>query len=292
MFRLYIKMKILKLLLLCSIVFSTGMSAVNAEPDSSIDIKKPPVVLAKWYKPENKRQVWLHTMFKLRREMQAMREYAGQEDEVHMRKWLANFEKHYNKISEMVPEWEDKIKPELVSSVRKHAQNKDFYNVAITLNKIRETCDNCHDDYQPQVTAIYRSPDYSDLKINDVDGEPQNIENNMQDLSMYVNRILISLADGNNQAALNTTQNFKQQLKNLRSSCQSCHKDDEYPQERILGEATSNRIKSLEKNIKLGHIKESQKLMGEIAVTVCARCHNTHRIVYDLRESLLPEKKK
>ena len=268
-----------------------GTSVANAKSDSSIELKNPPVSLAKWYKPGNKRQVWLHTMFKLRREMQAMREYAEQEDEVHMSKWLAGFEKHYNDISEMVPEWKNKIKPELVSDVGKYAKNKDFYNVAITLNKIQKTCDSCHDDYQPQVTAIYRSPDYRDLKIKDIDGEPQNIENNMQDLSMYVNRILIALADGNNQIALKATQNFELQLKSLRTSCQSCHKDDDYPQQRILGEATSNRIIKLQKNINQGHIKESQELMGEIAVTVCARCHNTHRIVYDLRESLLPEKK-
>jgi hypothetical protein len=36
-------------------------------------------------------------------------------------------------------------------------------------------------------------------------------------------------------------------------------------------------------------VKDSQKLMGEIAVSVCARCHNTHRIVYDLRNALLPD---
>ena len=36
-----------------------------------------PESLAEWYKPKNERQVWLHTMFAMRRELQAIAEYAG-----------------------------------------------------------------------------------------------------------------------------------------------------------------------------------------------------------------------
>ena len=59
--------------------------------------------------------------------------------------------------------------------------------------------------------------------------------------------------------------------------------------ERILGKATRQRFEKLQVNISEGRVKDSQKLMGEIAVTVCARCHNTHRIIYDLRNALLPD---
>lgn len=45
-------------------------------------VKVPPSSLSQWYKPENKRQVWLHNMFKLRREMQAVEFYAQNQDPV------------------------------------------------------------------------------------------------------------------------------------------------------------------------------------------------------------------
>ena len=78
-------------------------------------------------------------------------------------------------------------------------------------------------------------------------------------------------------------------LPNLGDSCNSCHEDDAYPRERILGKVTQKHLQTLQQNINEGLVKDSQKLMGEIAVSVCARCHNTHRIVYDLRNALLPD---
>ena len=58
-------------------------------------VKTPPTVLAKWYKPENKRQVWLHNMFKLRREMQAVKFYAQNQDAELMNKWALQLNEHY-----------------------------------------------------------------------------------------------------------------------------------------------------------------------------------------------------
>ncbi|NOQ90478.1 MAG: hypothetical protein GQ549_05990 [Gammaproteobacteria bacterium] len=111
----------------------------------------------------------------------------------------------------------------------------------------------------------------------------------MEELSDSVNRILIALDDGHNPVALQSGRVLAEQLQNLGDSCSSCHKDDDYPRERILGKATQQRFEKLQTNISEGRVKDSQKLMGEIAVTVCARCHNTHRITSDLRNALLPD---
>jgi cytochrome c553 len=56
-----------------------------------------------------------------------------------------------------------------------------------------------------------------------------------------------------------------------------------------LGKATKQHFTTLQASISEGRVEDSQKLMGEIAVTVCARCHNIHRIVNDLRNALVPE---
>jgi len=256
----------------------------------TINFERAPDSLAQWYKPDNKRQVWLHTMFKLRREMQALREYAEMEDKDSMHKWLTNFNKHYNSISTMIPEWKNKIDPELITQLEKFTADENFFQVALTLNKITDTCDNCHKDYRAQVTAIYRSPDYSNIRIDDIDGNPQNIENVMQDLSTYVNQILIALSDGKNKKALTASNELNLLFKNMGESCSTCHKNDPYPKERILGSMTAGNIDKLQKSIRKGDVKTSQKIMGDIAVTVCARCHNTHKIVADLRTKLIKKK--
>ena len=273
--------------LLLSVMLAGWLSPVYAEP--MVSLKKPPVSLEQWYKPANKRQVWLHTMFRLRREMQAIAEYAEQNDQKAMEKWIKRLDKDYNKIADMVPEWEKEIKPKLLPELEMFAEKGDMSRVGKTLKMIRRTCDDCHTYYQPLVTATYRSPHYDDIKLKDSAGKTQSYEENMEVLSASVNRVLIALDDGHNAVAQQSGKLLAEQLQNLGESCNSCHKDDDYPRERILGKATRQRFEKLQLNISEGRVKDSQKLMGEIAVTVCARCHNTHRIVSDLRNALLPE---
>lgn len=264
-----------------------GFAPAYAEP--MVSLKQPPASLEKWYKPANKRQVWLHTMFRLRREMQAIAEYAEQKNQPAMQKWIKRLDKDYNKIADMVPEWEKEIKPRLLPELEMFAEKGDMYRVEKTLKMIKRTCDDCHTAYQPLVTATYRAPHYDNIKLKDGQGKTQSFEDNMDELSASVNRILIALDDGHNAVALQSGKILAEQLHSLGDSCSSCHKEDDYPKERILGKATQQRFEKLQAHISKGQVKDSQKLMGEIAVTVCARCHNTHRIVYDLRNALLPE---
>ena len=280
-------MKFVSYFLFFSVLLVNCLVPAYAEP--MVSLKQPPASLEQWYKPANKRQVWLHTMFRLRREMQAIAEYAEQKNPEAMEKWIKRLDKDYNKIADMVPEWENEIKPKLLPELEMFAEKGDMSRVGKTLKMIRRTCDDCHTYYAPLVTAIYRSPHYDNIRLKGMNGETQSFEDNMDDLSDSVNQILIALDDGHQSVALKSASTLADQLQNLGESCSSCHKDDEYPRERILGKATQQRFEELQVNISEGRVKDSQKLMGEIAVTVCARCHNTHRIIYDLRNALLPE---
>jgi len=265
--------------------FFAGAMPIYAGNAVSLDV--PPESLEKWYKPANKRQVWLHTMFKLRREMQAIGENARLNDQAGMAKWISRLERDYSKIGDMVPEWEKEIKPRLLPELEMFAEKGDTARVAKTLKMIQRTCDDCHYEYQPLVTAMYRAPRYDEIKVKAFNGAEYSFEDNMEDLSRSLNRALIALDDGRKEMALKATDDLTSQLRNLGDSCNACHKD-KYPRERILGTVTQQNLKALQKNIAKGKVKDSQKLMGEIAVTVCARCHNIHRIVYDLRNALLP----
>ena len=123
--------KIMKLtpayfILIAYIFMSALVVPVHAESkysEDTVTLKSPPTSLERWYKPANKRQVWLHTMFRLRREMQAIGEYASTNDSAAnnraaMQKWIKRLDKDYNKIADMVPEWEKKIKPRLLPNLK------------------------------------------------------------------------------------------------------------------------------------------------------------------------------
>lgn len=277
-------MKFAFVLALLYFILSLSFTAAYAGDTVKIDV--PPASLEQWYKPANKRQVWLHTMFRLRREMQAISEHAKRNDKPALKKWISRLDKDYNKIADMVPEWEKEIKPRLLSELEMFAKKGDSVRITKTLKMISRTCNDCHKSYQPLVTATYRSPSYDDIKVNSLKGTSHSFKDNMDELSKSVNQILIALDDGEKPKALQAHKNLKQQLHNLGESCSTCHKKDTYPHERILGKATIKNLDSLETTIGKWQVKESQELMGKFAVTVCARCHNTHRIVSDLRNTL------
>ena len=90
-------------ILLQVLLIAVFSGAVYIHKDKVILLGKPPQSLAKWYKPENKRQVWLHNMFKLRREMQAVRFYADRKDGKGLEGWVSDLGRHYLEIGEMVP---------------------------------------------------------------------------------------------------------------------------------------------------------------------------------------------
>ena len=97
------------LLLYFAIGFFVISGISPAYAGGTVSLKKPPASLEEWYKPANKRQVWLHTMFRLRREMQAIAEYAktiepasseqGANNQVAILKWIKRLDKDYNKIA-------------------------------------------------------------------------------------------------------------------------------------------------------------------------------------------------
>lgn len=271
------------------IILVSGMGFMPAYGAEVVSLDVPPASLEQWYKPANKRQIWLHTMFALRREMHAVGDYAEQQDRVGMVKWIGRLENDYRKIAEMVPEWEDRIKPRLLPELKMFAEKGDSVRVAKTLKMIQRTCDDCHHRYQSLVTAMYRSPHYEAVRVKTLSGTEQSFEESMESLSDSVNNILIALDDGHNNKALQARKNLADQLENLGASCSHCHKKEQYPHERILGRTTQQKLDVLEAKISAGEVKESQQLMGEIAVSVCARCHNIHRTVNDLRNALLPD---
>lgn len=256
-----------------------------AEEEKSIYL--PPHSLAQWYKPINKRQVWLHTMFRLRRELQAVTEYASQQDATGTQKWGQRLVDDYRKIPEMVPEWEDEIDREWASRLEKAIQNSDFEMVARATKKLGNSCNSCHREYRSLAAALYRTPDYSKLEIPQDNGITVGFTELMGELSQLVNRIKIAAEDGYQERALASVTQLKQGLAKLGNSCSQCHRDPE-PRERILGKTTDHTLDELAAAIEKGESKQTGKLLGEAAVIACARCHGVHRTLGNLKNFLEP----
>ncbi len=245
-------------------------------------IKKPPTSLAQWYKPENERQVWLHNMFKLRREMQAVQLYSDNADSRLLNKWVTRLSEHYLKIGEMVPEWSGKLDRKAISLLKKSSENNRYQDVSQALDDLRESCNACHADYRAVTAAIYRAPDFSSLGIR----PSRSYDAHMEELAKLINRIKIASEDDRKNIALSSLEELKKGIGTLGNTCSDCHKKEKriYPDDNI-----TKTLTSLEQSLKTGTTKQQGQALGTLAVLACARCHGTHRIGYDIR-LLLSEK--
>ncbi|MDH3974784.1 MAG: cytochrome c [Deltaproteobacteria bacterium] len=267
-------MRWLYFILLQVLLIAIVSGIVYSHKDKVVLLKKPPQSLQKWYKPENKRQLWLHNMFKLRRQMQAVRFYAEKKDAKHLEKWATGLISHYLKIAEMVPEWKKKLDIKALSRLQKSVKTKEYEDLFHALQDLGKSCESCHADYRVITAAIYRAPDFSALKIN----SSVPLHEHMEKLTSEVNQIKIASQDGMTALALSSLSDLKKGIHLLGESCVNCHKKDRmvYPDERM-----NKTISSLEESLKTGTLKEQGRHLGTLAVLACARCHGVHRLSYD-----------
>lgn len=249
-------------------------------------IKTPPAELAQWYKPENKRQVWLHNMFKLRRELQAVEYYAQNSDSEHLNKWSTRLQEHYLIIADMVPQWQKKLAVSTINSLQDNSVNKNYSAVLDNVKQLQENCNACHNDYQAITALTYRAPDFSAIKLDiNVDEKQQEVSyvDHMKTLTKQVNQIKIASEDGLTDLALSSLHGLKENMTNLGETCVNCHKKqrDMYP-----SAAMNKTLVSLESAISSGTLKQQGRALGTLAVQACATCHGTHRLAFGAKQKL------
>ena len=262
---------------------TSALAESKLSENNTIVLKKPPEILAKWYKPANKRQVWLHTMFRLRREILAMNDYSQQEKQAELEKWSQKFIKDYKSIAEMVPQWQEFLYLDKLNHLESAVKKREYSSIAPILKKISKSCMHCHDDYQTVATLMFRSPDFNNKIISEgFSGEKIAYDDIMKQLSDSVNRINIAIKDGYFSTANKVIEPLEQQLEHLSTSCGDCHQDDEVPVERIMS-ASRSLLPELAEQLELKEQKQSGRKLGEFAVKVCAKCHSIHRLTSDLK---------
>lgn len=265
-----------------AIIIIAVIAVINFHEDKTNVVKTPPAQLSQWYKPENKRQVWLHNMFKLRREMQAVAFYAENKDAEHMKKWAESLNTHYLKIADMVPSWEKKLALQAMAELTLASDQEDYTSVLAHHKKLQKSCNSCHDDYQAITALTYRTGDFSTISITD----KVSYVDHMNTLTTQVNQIKISAQDGNKALALSSLTGLAEGMNTLGETCVNCHKKDSKP---YPNNEMKNTLVSLQASLTSGTAKEQGRDLGTLAVLACARCHGTHRIAYGAKKQLNTE---
>ena len=268
----------------CFLFLATVSAAAADSLEARWDL---PVSLASWYKPQNQRQVWLHTMFALRRELQAVEEYGAAGDWVRLAPWAERFGGHYRKIQDMVPEWGDELDLDALAELERAAAAQDLEALVSARRKLARTCKSCHGEFRALVAARFRAPDFSVLTLRDGEGAERGIAEQMDLLSRALNRIKIATEDGRWEVAVDSLGELRRGLSVLGETCTTCHQD-QGPRERILGVSAGDSLDEVAQGLASEDRKRLGRALGEAAVGICARCHGTHRLLSDLVGVVLP----
>ncbi len=248
-----------------------------------ISLDLPPASLEQWYKPANKRQQWLHTMFKLRREMQAISEYVDAGDQPRQLEWAQKLRKNYYRAADMVPEWKADMRLHQVDELLDAIKNNRPDEIKEVQEKLAGVCQKCHRKYRAITAAIYRSPDFSDIRVDDTGANKKlAYKEAMEQLSLSMNRIVINIVDQNYTAARASADELEKRMTRLGDTCHECHKNDS-AKERLLGEENRARFRNLSELIRSEKREKAGRTVGEIAVAACARCHSIHRSTSAIR---------
>lgn len=260
------------LLLVLWIVPPVGWAGeLDALPDS----------LGQWYKPANKRQVWLHTMFAMRRELQAVREYAAMGDPDRARRWGEKLAAHYRKLSEMVPEWEQDTDIALVGELLSVLDDPAATDRAA--GRLANDCRSCHRQYQALAALRFRWPSFDTRTIEDGSGARVGYADFKQELSASLNRVKIAASDQRWQAAQGAAASLGEKLQLLGEGCADCH-DDTAPRERVLGVELQTTLQQLDVALSAHDLKSTGRRLGQLGVHTCARCHGVHRFSSQMQQ--------
>jgi len=253
---------------------------------SAVDIELAPDSLRQWYKPENKRNVWQHNMFKLRRELQAIQTYAAEENWSLTSQWAEGFVVHYRKIADMVPEWEDELRLEASDRLLQATKQHDMGALQKALRSLRKNCNSCHRSFRDTVALSYRAPDFSKQEVTDEQGNHYSYQEYMEELMFDLNSVVIANTDKNYDVALDGLTALRSGIEQLGESCVSCHEDTPEAREYYLGAKTDSLLSTLQQSLVAKKTENIGQNIGALAVHACAKCHGVHRISADMRTVL------
>ncbi len=242
-------------------------------------VRLPPQSLAEWYKPDNKRHVWLHNMFNLRRDLQAIERYAERKQPDLLATWSSRLSDHYETIGEMVPEWKSRLDVDIIKRLLNAQQAKQYDAIAPLLDELKNNCSACHDQFRVVTAAIYRAPDFKKLTLNQSD----TLQQSMINLNSRINQIKLASQEDNRDEALAVFNQLSVAMEELGGLCKSCH---EYIPKTYLNDNVTTAMHDLQLSLKSGSVKQQGEDLGRLAVTACAQCHGSHRISYDLKNLL------
>lgn len=191
------------------------------------------------------------------------------------------FANEYKKISMKVPEWKGYFD---IAAVDKLGDDLKANNVTASfqdIGTIGATCSKCHGDHQPQVWAKYYWRDFDTVNVSTSQGN-LSWTPAMFALAGAFDGVGANLAEGKQNEAINSFDQYKALYTDVKAACSNCH---DTPRFYYVSDDVFVQIDQLGQNITAGNLQNAQKIQQELGIQ-CYKCHVLHMPAQDMKDKM------
>ncbi|VVB84978.1 Uncharacterised protein [uncultured archaeon] len=191
------------------------------------------------------------------------------------------FANEYKKISMKVPEWKGYFDVAAVDKLGKDLKAKDVNASFQDIGTIGATCSKCHGDHQPQVWAKYYWRNFDTVNVSTSQGN-LSWTPAMFALAGAFDGIGVNAAEGKQNEANNSFNQFKALYTDVKTACDNCH---DSPRFYYVSDDVFAKIDQMGENITAGNLQNAGAIQQELGIQ-CYKCHVLHMPAQDMKDKM------
>lgn len=241
--------------------------------NDKIKYKKLPKSLDQYYDGEKPFE-YLIEMYKLGESMMGIPVNLGQGDYANAARSFENFSQNYVESSQMVPKWKKYYDLKAVEKLGHALDAGDPAAISEAMDKVGETCSDCHLDAMTPVYYEYYWGDFADVNIQTPDGPLPWQQAKMFYLLVGFDGIGVNINEGDQTGAQQSFELFNSTFQNMTVACLECHS---FEPRYYVSEDVQSMINEMGEKIDAGdsaNLTEANYLRYSIG----DECHNCHII--------------
>ena len=267
------------------LIFSLGYSwsqstktQMSEKEDLALnDYASPPSSLDGLYPPQKKEPVYLFKMFELGTFFSGIIADLFENDLQNAKNNFEKFKTKYIEAAKLVPEWEKDYPIDPLDELKMALENGSKGKVMAGIEKVGETCHQCHVSNMAKVQQKYHWGDFGEIKIKDpLTNEEVSFAQLKQGLNVNFVGIGLDVEQGQKENARKQLHDFNERFQALKNTCQNCHKKEE------MKHYVDQRVFSLIKNMELELNRSAHdpkviaSLTQKVGMESCFKCHLVH----------------
>lgn len=239
-------------------------------------VDPPPASMDRHFPPNAPAPVWHLKMFDMAESYTAIIIKAVEGDMEGALTHFTKFKSKYQELPTLVPEWAGLLPAGPIDELGAALEGGDPATIMPAVEKVAQTCHNCHVVQMPKVQAKYDWPEFASIVIMDpASGKQMTFVEVMRNLEMTFTGIGLSLHEGNRDRALEYFGGFKGAVEQLKATCETCHDSE---RKYYVSSDVTSMIDRLGAEVrKTPPDPEAVMALGQrIGFESCTKCHMVH----------------